>query len=89
MELKEKKQKAVRRLKIISGQVQGLITLLENNADCKDIFPQIKAIKNAFSGFSSQILMGMMEECLFDSENEEYTRKKEELEEVLKYFSKL
>lgn len=89
MESKEKKQKAIRRLKIIAGQIQGLITLLENDADCKEVFPQIKAIKNAFSGFSSQVLLGMVEECLLDSVHKEELEKKAELEEVLKYFSKL
>lgn len=82
----EKRSNAIRRLKIISGQINGLIHLLENERDCKEIFTQIKAVKNAFSGFSSQVMTGMLQEC-FSENNGGVDPKK--MDEIVKYFSKL
>ena len=58
------RKKAIRRLKIIAGQVQGLLVMIEEEEDCEKIFPQIKAVKSAFNGFSSEMMKGMMLECL-------------------------
>lgn len=75
----------VRRLKIIAGQIEGLIRLLETQQECDAIFPQVKAIKNAFTSFSSEITKEMMKECIPNLSDPE--RKK--METLMDHFSKL
>ena len=61
-----KRQQIIRRLKIINGQIDGLIKLIDQNADCTKILPQAKAIKNAISSANTQIITGLVEQCLRD-----------------------
>ena len=53
---KDIKLKAVRRLKIIEGQVRGLQSMVEDEKYCIDIITQASAIKEALSGIEDLIL---------------------------------
>lgn len=50
------RQKAARRLKIIQGQVNGLLHMVEQEKYCVDIITQSSAIKEALSGVEDLIL---------------------------------
>jgi DNA-binding FrmR family transcriptional regulator len=50
------KKKALRRLKIIQGQLKGLAHMVEDEKYCVDIITQSSAIKEALSGVESLIL---------------------------------
>lgn len=52
----ENKRKAVRRLKIISGQLGGLQKMIEEERYCIDILYQTMAIKEALSSLENLIL---------------------------------
>lgn len=71
----KKRISSLRRLKIISGQIEGLMKLLEKEEDCEKIFPQIKAIKSAFGSFSGEVMKDFLEECLIDNPSPESTKK--------------
>lgn len=49
-------QQAIRRLKIIAGQIKGLEKMIENDKYCIDILHQSLAIKEALSSFEDFIL---------------------------------
>lgn len=49
------KKKSVRRLKIIAGQVKGLLRMVEAEEYCIDIIHQSLAIKQALSGVEDLI----------------------------------
>ncbi len=53
---KDIKSKAVRRLKIIEGQVRGLQKMVDEEKYCIDIIVQASAIKEALSGIKDLIL---------------------------------
>lgn len=53
---KDIKEKALRRLKILEGQVRGLQTMVENEDYCVDIITQSSAVKEALSGVEDLIL---------------------------------
>lgn len=53
---KEMKPRAVRRLKIIEGQIRGLQKMVEEDAYCIDIITQASAIKEALSGIEDLLL---------------------------------
>ena len=50
------KGKALRRLKILEGQVRGLQRMVEEEAYCIDILTQSSAVKKALSGIEDLIL---------------------------------
>lgn len=52
----EIKNKALRRLKIIEGQVRGLEEMVEKEKYCIDIITQTSAVKKALSGVEDLIL---------------------------------
>jgi DNA-binding FrmR family transcriptional regulator len=53
---KQSKQKALRRLRIIEGQVRGLGRMVEEEKYCVDIITQSEAVKEALSGVENVIL---------------------------------
>ena len=53
---KELKPRAIRRLKIIEGQIRGLQKMVEEGAYCIDIITQASAIKEALSGVEDILL---------------------------------
>jgi CsoR family transcriptional regulator, copper-sensing transcriptional repressor len=52
----ETKNKAIRRLKIIEGQMRGLQVMVDKEEYCIDIITQASAIKEALSGVEDLIL---------------------------------
>lgn len=50
------KNKALRRLKILEGQVRGLQRMVEEETYCIDILTQSSAVKEALSGIEDLIL---------------------------------
>ena len=53
---KEIKKCALRRLKILEGQIRGLQEMVDNEEYCIDILQQSSAIKNALSSVEDLIL---------------------------------
>lgn len=50
------KQKAIRRLRIVAGQIKGLEKMIEDDKYCIDIINQSLAVKQALSSFEDFIL---------------------------------
>lgn len=58
------KVKAVRRLKILAGQVKGLQRMVEEEEYCIDILHQSMAVKQALSGMEDLILENHLSTCV-------------------------
>ncbi len=58
------KQKLIRRLKIIEGQVRGLEMMIENDKYCIDVITQTSAVKQALSGVEDTLMEGHLGTCL-------------------------
>ena len=52
----EEKEQLIKRLNIISGQIDGIKKMIEEDRYCKDILIQIAAIKNAINSLGNQVL---------------------------------
>lgn len=52
----EIKKKAMRRLRIVEGQVRGLQKMIEEEKYCVDVITQTSAVKEALSGVQDLIL---------------------------------
>ncbi len=85
--LPKHKEEAGKRLKKVSGQVQGILKMLEDDRYCIDILNQISAVRAALDKVGLVILRGHMETCVTNAikkgNGDELI---EELEEALKRF---
>lgn len=62
--MKPTKQKLVRRLKIIEGQIRGLQDMLEKNAYCIDVITQTSAVKQALSSIEDVLMEDHLNTCV-------------------------
>lgn len=78
------KQKLVRRLKIVEGQVRGLQNMLEKDAYCIDIITQTSAIKQALSNVEDALMESHLNHCVIDQIKKGETAKP--TKEILKVY---
>ena len=57
------KQKLLKRLKIIEGQVRGLQEMVEKGTYCIDVITQTSAIKQALSGVEDVLMENHLGSC--------------------------
>lgn len=58
------KNKLLKRLKIIEGQIRGLQAMLENGTYCVDVITQASAVKKAVSSFEDALLESHLSTCV-------------------------
>jgi DNA-binding FrmR family transcriptional regulator len=78
------KQKLVRRLKIIGGQIRGLQDMVEKDKYCIDIITQTSAVKQALSGIEDALMEGHLGTCLVHQIQKGQTEKA--TKEILKVY---
>jgi len=62
--MKTTKQKLIKRLKIIEGQVRGLQDMLEKGVYCIDVITQTSAVKRALSGVEDALMESHLSTCV-------------------------
>ena len=68
----DEKKRIISRLNRISGQINGITKMIENDAYCNDVLIQLSAVKSAVNSLSSQILENHLFTCVTrDLENGE------------------
>ncbi len=82
--MQNNKQKLVRRLKIIEGQVRGLMNMIEDDKYCIDIITQTSAIKQGLSGVEDVLLEGHLGCCAVNQIKKGQTAKA--ISEILKVY---
>lgn len=69
----EDKKQIINRLNRISGQINGITKMIENDAYCNDVLVQLSAVKNSVKSLSSLILENHLYTCVSrDLENGDY-----------------
>lgn len=61
--MKQEKEKLIRRLKIIEGQVRGLQEMLQNDTYCIDVITQTSAVKQGLSSVEDVLLKDHLSHC--------------------------
>ncbi len=59
-----KNEEALKRLKIISGHLGGVIRMVEQDAYCIDVIRQIQAVEAALNKVSTAILANHLDSCV-------------------------
>ncbi|MBO8170839.1 MAG: metal-sensitive transcriptional regulator [Bacillaceae bacterium] len=52
------------RLKRIEGQTRGVLRMMDDNKNCKDVVSQLSAIRNAVDRTIAYIVASNMEQCI-------------------------
>ena len=81
--------KQIPRLNRASGQINGVIKMIEDNKYCPDIITQLQAIRSAVKAVEANILDAHISNCVRDavlSDKESDANKK--IEELIKIFKK-
>ncbi len=81
----EEKKKIISRLNRISGQINGIGKMVENDAYCNDVLIQLSAVKNSVKSLSTCILENHLYTCVArDLENGDL----DALDEVVSLFKR-
>lgn len=79
------KQKLIRRLKIIEGQIRGLQNMVDKDVYCIDIITQTSAVKQGLSSIEDTLMEGHLSHCLVNQIKKGQTKKA--TEEMLKVYN--
>jgi len=78
------KQKLIKRLKIIEGQVRGLQEMIEKDIYCIDVITQTSAVKQGLSGVEDALMEGHLSTCLIHQIKK--GKEKQATKEILKVY---
>lgn len=80
----DQKNKLIKRLKIIEGQVRGVQGMIEKDVYCIDVITQSSAIKHAISGIEDVLLENHLSTCVVDQIRN--GKNKQPTQEILKVY---
>jgi len=78
------KDKLIRRLKLLEGQVRGLQKMIENDTYCIDIITQTSAVKQGLSNVEDLLLENHLGGCILNQVKVGQTEKAKQ--EILKVY---
>ena len=78
------KDKIIRRLKLIEGQVRGLQRMIENDTYCIDVITQTSAVKQGLSNVEDLLLENHLGGCILSQVRAGQTEKAKQ--EILKVY---
>ncbi|MCF7815860.1 MAG: metal-sensitive transcriptional regulator [Candidatus Pacebacteria bacterium] len=84
MNKNNEKDKLIRRLKIIEGQVRGLQDMLNKDAYCIDVITQTSAVKRALSGVEDALMEDHLGSCVVHQMKQ--GKDKQAIAEILKVY---
>ncbi|MFC5463597.1 metal-sensitive transcriptional regulator [Lederbergia graminis] len=59
------------RVKRMDGQLRGILKMMEENKDCKDIITQLSAVRTAVDRTIGVVVSSNLVECVQKADNEE------------------
>lgn len=65
----EVRQRLIKRLNRIEGQVRGVSRMLSEDRDCQDIVQQVAAIRSAIQQVGLEVTREYARQCLADSDS--------------------
>jgi len=74
--------KAISRLKRIEGQLRGVLRMMEDGKDCKDVITQLSAIRSGVDRTIGVIVTENLVECLRENDGND-EKMNEEVEEAI------
>ena len=66
-------KKLVNRMKRIEGQVKGIINMMEDEKDCRDVVTQMTAVRSALDRTAALIVAENLKACILDERQADET----------------
>ncbi|MCU6708587.1 metal-sensitive transcriptional regulator [Paenibacillus sp. J5C_2022] len=66
--MKEYDDSIIRRLKRMEGQVRGVIRMIEEGKECKDVVAQLSAVRSAADKAMATIVAMNLEQCIVEEQ---------------------
>lgn len=82
----EDKKKLIKRLNIISGQINGVSKMISDDRYCYDVLVQLSSIVNSIRSLESEVLKVHLETCVTDDIKEGNT---DVIDEVMDLIDKI
>lgn len=86
------KEKTLRKLKTVRGQIDGLIKMVEDDRYCIDISNQVMASISILKNINTEVLNAHLEHCVYQAltngDTDDIERKFTEIESIVKKLSK-
>jgi DNA-binding FrmR family transcriptional regulator len=82
------KDKIVKRLRRIEGQVRGVQSMVSEERSCRDILQQLTAIRSAVQGVSNLVLEDYMSDCIVNLDNKNPESREELLKDLIQMLGK-
>lgn len=81
--------KVLRKLRIVRGQVDGLIQMVEDDRYCIDISNQVMAAIGILKNVNKEVLEGHLAHCVKDAVNGTAAERAEKIDEIIGVINKL
>lgn len=75
--------KVVNRLKRVEGQIKGILRMIDEGKNCKDVITQLSASRTAIDRTIGVIVSANLVECMRQIENSDDAAREEILEEAV------
>ena len=82
------KDKIVKRLRRIEGQVRGVQSMVTEERNCRDILQQLTAIRSAVQGVSQLMLEDYMSDCIVNLDSKNPETREELLKDLIQMLGK-
>lgn len=82
----EEKKNLTKRLKIISGQINGIMQMIDDDRYCDDVLIQISSVTNSLKSLGGEILKSHMKSCMVEDIKND---KLEVIDDIYNLFGKL
>lgn len=63
--------KVINRMKRIEGQIRGLIRMMEEEKDCREVVTQMTAVRNAVDRTAALVVSMNLEQCIRENKDNE------------------
>ncbi len=84
----ETKDKLIKRLRRVEGQIRGVQTMLEEERDCREIMQQLSAVNSAVRSTSRSFFQDYAVLCLADMDQSQSDQNQELLKEMIALLDK-
>lgn len=82
----EEKDKIIKRLNVIEGQIRGIKQMIENDRYCDEVIMQLSASMHGLKSLENNILKSHMKSCMInDIKNDKY----EIIDDVIELFDRI
>jgi DNA-binding FrmR family transcriptional regulator len=76
------------RIHRVEGQIRGVLRMMEQGKSCKEVVPQLSAIRNAVDRTAAVLVADNLKKCILEAQNHSGDYPEERMEEAVRLLVK-